>query len=171
MNKQRVVKYVMAANMLAAVAACGDHGGANAGAKQTGFPGQVTAGGGTSGEVMARSAQKKTDGTYAGGTPGIAGGSGGNTSGAATGGSVQESGRGPSHGVNTPQGAQASGTQAAGTPGIPGGSGGNTGGAATGGSMPQVDQGKAQGSTSSSSASQSSTSVTNASSTTSSTRR
>lgn len=69
---------------------------------QTKFPGQVTAGGGTSGEVLARSAKPTTDATYAGGTPGIAGGSGGTTGGAATAGTVQESGQGPSKGTTQP---------------------------------------------------------------------
>jgi hypothetical protein len=69
---------------------------------QTKFPGQVTAGGGSSGEVMARTARPETDATYAGGTPGIAGGSGGNTGGAETGGTTQESGQGPSQGVSQP---------------------------------------------------------------------
>ena len=55
---------------------------ASNGVIQTKFPGEVTSGGGTSGEVIARSAKPVTDATYAGGTPGIAGGSGGNTSGA-----------------------------------------------------------------------------------------
>lgn len=79
------------------MAACSDRDGAmraDAGVLKTGFPGQITAGGGTSGEVLAQTT--KTDGSYAGGTPGIAGGSGGNTGGAATAGAVQESGHGPS---------------------------------------------------------------------------
>lgn len=54
------------------------------GAEKTGFPGQVTAGGSTSGEVMAR-AKPQVD-TSTGGTPGIPQGSGGNTGGAAMGG-------------------------------------------------------------------------------------
>jgi hypothetical protein len=66
---------------------------AEAGVRKTNFPGMVTAGGGTSGEVMARSQKPATDGSYAGGTPGIAGGTSG---GAATAGTVQESGHGPS---------------------------------------------------------------------------
>jgi hypothetical protein len=67
---------------------------ADAGIRKTAFPGMVTAGGGTSGEVIARSAQPVTDGSYAGGTPGIAGGAGGNAGGASTGGTFQESGHG-----------------------------------------------------------------------------
>lgn len=69
---------------------------------QTKFPGQVTAGGGTSGQIMARSAKPETNAAYAGGTPGIAGGSGGNTGGAALGGTVTETGQGPSSGVKPP---------------------------------------------------------------------
>ena len=93
---------------------------------QTGYPGQMTAGGGSSGEVMARTARPATDATYAGGTPGIAGGAGGNTGGAETGGTVQESGQGPSHGVSQPS--------SAGRPGAtlqPGDTGGATAPAAT----------------------------------------
>ena len=69
---------------------------ADDGIRKTGFPGMVTAGGGTSGEVIARSAKPLSDGSYAGGTPGIAGGAGGNTGGTATAGTAQESGHGPS---------------------------------------------------------------------------
>lgn len=69
---------------------------------QTRYPGQVSAGGMTSGQIMARTARPETDATYAGGTPGIAGGSGGNTSGAETGGATRETGQGPSSGVTQP---------------------------------------------------------------------
>jgi hypothetical protein len=72
------------------------------GVRQTKFPGMVTAGGGSSGEVLARNAKPVTDGTYAGGTPGIAGGAGGTSGGAATAGHVQESGQGPSSGTTQP---------------------------------------------------------------------
>jgi hypothetical protein len=87
----------------AALAGC-DRGHTNPkdGVIQTKFPGQVTAGGGTSGQIMARSAKPETNAAYAGGTPGIAGGSGGNTSGAALGGTVTETGQGPSSGVTAP---------------------------------------------------------------------
>jgi hypothetical protein len=81
-----------------------------AGVLQTKFPGQVTAGGGTSGQVLARTGRPVTDATYAGGTPGIAGGSGGTTGGAATGGTVQESGQGPSTGTTQPASAGRPGT-------------------------------------------------------------
>lgn len=69
---------------------------ADAGMRKTNFPGMVTAGGGTSGEVMERNKKPKTDGSYAGGTPYHAGGAEGNTGGTATAGAVQESGHGPS---------------------------------------------------------------------------
>ena len=96
--------------ILAGVAACcallagcqRDRPAASHGIIQTGYPGQVTAGGSSSGQVMARTARPETDATYAGGTPGIAGGSGGNTSGAETGGATQESGLGPSSGTTQP---------------------------------------------------------------------
>lgn len=75
------------------------------GVRQTKFPGMVTAGGGTSGEVLVKNAKPVTDGTYSGGTPGHAGGAGGNTGGAATAGHVQESGQGPSSGTSQPSSA------------------------------------------------------------------
>jgi hypothetical protein len=76
------------------------------GIEQTKYPGQVTAGGRTSGAIIASTAKPVTDATYAGGTPGIAGGSGGTTSGAEVGGSVRETGQGPTSGVTPPSGAQ-----------------------------------------------------------------
>ena len=66
-----------AAALLLSTAGCKQHGDQSM--RETKFPGMVTAGGGTSGQVMAASAKPQTDGTYAGGTPGIAGGAGGNT--------------------------------------------------------------------------------------------
>ena len=89
-----------AAALLLSTAGCKRHG--DDAMRETRFPGMVTAGGGTSGQVMARNDKPKTDATYAGGTPGIAGGAGGNTAGAATGGSTTETGQGPSSGVTTP---------------------------------------------------------------------
>lgn len=142
MDAKHLALYVVAAGTLAGISGCDKReatsSGSNTGAAQTGFPGQVSAGGGTSGEVMGRAGPVR-EGAYAGGTPGIAGGSGGNTGGAATGGSVQESGRGPS------QGTTEEGVQSGGTPGIAGGSGGNTGGAATGGSVQEPVQGQPPG--------------------------
>ena len=92
--------------LASALAAC-DRGGAPAanGVIQTKYPGQVSAGGMTSGQLMARTARPEIDATYAGGTPGIAGGSGGNTSGAETGGETRETGQGPSSGVTQPSSA------------------------------------------------------------------
>ena len=92
--------HAAAAALLLSAAGCKQHGD-NA-MRETKFPGMVTAGGGTSGQVMAAHAGPKTDATYAGGTPGIAGGAGGNTSGAATGGTVRETGQGPTAGVSAP---------------------------------------------------------------------
>jgi hypothetical protein len=102
----------MAVLVLLAAAGCKRHG--DSAQRQTKFPGMVTAGGGTSGQVMAAHGGAKTDATYAGGTPGIAGGKGGNTGGAETGGAVHETGTGPSQGVTPPGGASMPGaTQAA----------------------------------------------------------
>ena len=99
---------MVAVAVLLGAAGCKQHGD-NAQVK-TKFPGMVTAGGGTSGQVMAAHGGPKTDAGYAGGTPGIAGGSGGNTSGAGTGGSTTESGKGPTQGVTPPSGAGTQGT-------------------------------------------------------------
>jgi hypothetical protein len=90
------------------LAACRQHG--EAAQRQTHFPGMVTAGGHTSGEVMAANGGPKMNAGYAGGTPGIAGGAGGNTSGAATGGTVTETGQGPSRNVTPPSGAGTQGS-------------------------------------------------------------
>lgn len=83
------------------LAACGRAPtAAQAGIGQTGFPGQVTAGGGTSGEVMARTGaataasgnqegmRGQAPGGSVAGTPSIPEGSGGTTSGAAMGGTT-----------------------------------------------------------------------------------
>jgi hypothetical protein len=94
--------------LLVLLAGCKQHG--DEAQRQTKFPGMVTAGGGTSGQVMAANAGPKTNAAYAGGTPGIAGGSGGNTAGAETGGTVRETGQGPSQGATPPSGAGTHGT-------------------------------------------------------------
>jgi hypothetical protein len=99
---------IMVMAVLTAIAGCKQHGD-NA-QRKTKFPGMVTADGGTSGQVMAAHAGPKTNAGYAGGTPGIAGGSGGNTAGAETGGSVRETGQGPSQGATPPGGAGTQGT-------------------------------------------------------------
>ncbi|MET0855730.1 MAG: hypothetical protein ABWY27_03180 [Telluria sp.] len=95
MSSTRLIVTLGVAAMLAAACSRQDMA-ADAGMRKTSFPGMVTAGGGTSGEVIARNAKPVTDASYAGGTPGIAGGSGGTTGGTATAGAVQESGHGPS---------------------------------------------------------------------------
>jgi hypothetical protein len=86
---------------------------------QTKFPGQVTAGGMTSGQIMAHSAKPETNAVYGGGSPFIAGGSGGNTAGAAMGGTVSETGQGPSQGITKPTGAIQGGNQPLGEGGKP----------------------------------------------------
>lgn len=78
---------------------------------QTKFPGQVSAGGMTSGQIMARSNKPETNAVYGGGSPFIAGGSGGNTAGAAMGGTVAETGQGPSKGIAEPSGAMQGGNK------------------------------------------------------------
>jgi hypothetical protein len=72
--------------LLAAVAGCGNRDREQS-INQTGFPGQITAGGGSSGEVMNRSAHA-TEGGSARGTPGIPQGSEGNVGGTAMGGTT-----------------------------------------------------------------------------------
>ena len=74
---------------LALLAACSPND-SNYAMRQTSFPGMVTAGGGTSGEVMARAKTPQTAGSTAGGTPYHAGGADGNTGGAATAGTTAQ---------------------------------------------------------------------------------
>jgi hypothetical protein len=95
MSSTRLLVAVGVAALLASACTRQDKS-ADAGMRKTNFPGMVTAGGGTSGEVMARAKKPATDASYAGGTPFHAGGAGGTTGGTATAGSVQESGHGPS---------------------------------------------------------------------------
>ncbi|MGX4641207.1 hypothetical protein [Massilia sp. SYSU DXS3249] len=112
----------VAAGVLACAMLAGcDRGYTNAkdGVEQTKFPGQVTAGGLTSGQVMARSAKPETNAAYSGGTPGIAGGAGGTTGGAALGGTVTESGQGPNQGATTPASAGQGGNKPQGDYGGP----------------------------------------------------
>jgi hypothetical protein len=94
-SKQLIVIAGLAA-VLAAGCSRRDNAAADAGMRKTNFPGMVTAGGGTSGEVIARNKRPATDASYAGGTPYHAGGAGGTAGGTATAGAVQESGHGPS---------------------------------------------------------------------------
>lgn len=93
------------AALLAAAGCDRGYRDSTAGVRQTKFPGQVTAGGRTSGQVIAASAKPTTDATYAGGHPGMAGGAGGTTGGAATAGTVSETGKGPSQGTAPTSGA------------------------------------------------------------------
>ena len=67
--------------------ACSDEGSPSGTIRQTGFPGQVTAGGTSSGEVMSHI--QNTVEQMPAGTPGIPEGSGGTTGGAAMGAAVQ----------------------------------------------------------------------------------
>ena len=108
--------------VLASAMLCGcdrGHTSAKDGIVQTKFPGQVTAGGLTSGQIMARSAKPETNAVYGGGSPFIAGGSGGNTGGAAMGGTVTETGQGPARGVTDPSGAMQGGNKPLGDNGAP----------------------------------------------------
>ncbi|UVW27394.1 hypothetical protein [Massilia sp. H6] len=102
---------ILTCGALAALAmlASGCDRGGNAsvnGIEQTRYPGQVTAGGLSSGTIIAAAPRPVTDAVYAGGTPGHAGGAGGTSSGAETAGTVRETGVGPSRGVTPPTGAQ-----------------------------------------------------------------
>jgi hypothetical protein len=106
-----------------------DRAGEDRQSKQTGFPGQVSAGGGTSGEVMAR-AGGTTAMPAPSGTPGIPQGAGGTTGGAASAQAPSAGGGAPHEGT---RGQSTAGTGSSGTPGIPEGSGGTTSGAAMGG--------------------------------------
>jgi len=114
--------YLLITGVLASAMLCGcdrGHTSAKDGVIQTKFPGQVTAGGQTSGQVMARSAKPETNAVYGGGSPFIAGGSGGNTGGAALGGTVTETGQGPEKGVTDPSGAMQGGNKPLGDNGGP----------------------------------------------------
>lgn len=132
MRALRVVTATAAVVGLLAACSESDSDRAGTGAQQTRFPGQVSAGGGTSGEVMARSAPPADTAAMPSGTPGIPQGSGGTTSGAAMGGT-----HGPSTGANAGQegmrGQAPPGGSVSGTPSIPEGAGGTPSGAAMGG--------------------------------------
>ncbi len=69
------------------LSACSDQRAQSSAVRQTGFPGQVSAGGTSSGEVMSRA--PNTVAQMPAGTPGIPQGSGGTTGGAALGATVQ----------------------------------------------------------------------------------
>lgn len=101
-----------------AVAGCNNGNGPNgnnAAVNKTGFPGQVTAGGGTSGDVIAQ-AKGGVNTQGPSGTPGIPQGKGGNTGGAAMGGTTGATGS--QEGANT-QPPNTGGAPAAATSGVP----------------------------------------------------
>jgi hypothetical protein len=149
---------------LVLVAGCGPHGpGSEDGVQQTKFPGMVSAGGGTSGEVIARTGGKQAPPPA--GTPGIPQGAGGNTGGAAPGGTVAKgdagtsgvpAGEGPqkaasaaadpgASGVVPPgvsaSAATSSGAAVGGLSNVPGAVAGTSSGAAAGGSRPASSPG------------------------------
>lgn len=95
---------LMLLGTLTLLAGCREQAPAASGVIQTKYPGQISAGGASSGAIMAATARPTTNAIYGGGTPGIAGGAGGNTSGAEIGGATRETGQGPSSGTTTPTG-------------------------------------------------------------------
>jgi hypothetical protein len=132
------------------------------GVVQTKFPGQVSAGGGTSGEVIAQAGGKQT--APPAGTPGIPQGAGGNTGGAALGGTMPKEsasaaglpqGEGPQKAASAaadpgptgvvPPGVSASaatsGAAVGGMSNVPGAVAGASSGAAGGGSRPASSPG------------------------------
>lgn len=89
--------------LTAGLAACGNQrAGDDVRADQTKFPGQVSAGGGTSGEVIARG-MKEPVVVGPSGTPGIPQGSEGNVGGAALGGTVPKETEIGGSGAKTPE--------------------------------------------------------------------
>jgi hypothetical protein len=89
MFKKAVALLALSSVLLGSITGCTNRPDASSdtGVRQTHFPGEVTAGGGTSGEVMERSKKVASSGAPSG-TPGIPEGSEGNTSGAALGGTT-----------------------------------------------------------------------------------
>lgn len=130
MNNARHVLLAIPITLLLSLTACSDQE-SEIGARQTNFPGQVTAGGGTSGEVLARNGALKNNPDPSG-TPGIPQGAGGNTGGAAMGGTTSATG-GPTGSSKEGIRGQSTTGDASGTPSIPEGAGGNPSGAAMGG--------------------------------------
>lgn len=90
MNKRSFILPALA--VLLAAGGCSERSDLEAARKevtQTKFPGMVTSGGDTSGQVLARAKSSEVSSSAnASGTPGIPEGSGGNTSGAALGGTT-----------------------------------------------------------------------------------
>lgn len=145
MPMNRIPVFGLSLIFLSALAACGRDDPTH-NVNQTKFPGQVTAGGNTSGEVMARNTPATTSHPAAG-TPGIPQGSGGTTGGTATAGTTPATTSAPANPPsntvpNQPgdnegvRGQTPGGTGASGTPGIPEGAGGTPSGAEMGGTTP-----------------------------------
>jgi hypothetical protein len=89
MFKNAVALLAVSSALLGTITGCGNRSDTppDTGVRQTHFPGQVTADGATSGEVMERSKKVASSGAPSG-TPGIPEGSEGNTGGAALGGTT-----------------------------------------------------------------------------------
>lgn len=90
MFKKAVALLALSFALLGSITGCAgrhDASSSDPSVRQTHFPGEVTAGGGTSGEVMEHSKEIASSGAPSG-TPGIPEGSGGNTGGAALGGTT-----------------------------------------------------------------------------------
>lgn len=121
--------------LMAGLSAC-DRNDPTRNVNQTKFPGQVTAGGGTGGEIMARSSAAATKSQPVAGTPGIPQGAGGTTGGTATAGSAGATVAPATAGQEGLRGQAPGGTGVAGTPGIPEGAGGTPSGAEMGGTTP-----------------------------------
>lgn len=91
--------------LLILLAGCGEDKPQPGTVRQTGFPGQISAGGSSSGEIMSR--KPNTVAGMPAGTPGIPGGSGGNVAGASLGATAQgESTAGGSAGPTAAQAGQ-----------------------------------------------------------------
>lgn len=139
MKNRRALTLALSAGLVV-MSGCDREGEAGNEVRQTGFPGMVSSGGMTSGEVMARAGKAK-DTPDPSGTPGIPQGAGGTTGGVQMGGTSGATGGptgGPAGTVETTRqegvrGQTAGGTGSSGTPGIPEGAGGTPSGAAMGG--------------------------------------
>jgi hypothetical protein len=135
MLMNRIPVFGFSLMLLTGLAAC-DRNDPTRNVNQTKFPGQVTAGGGTGGEIMARTKHDTTVSKPVAGTPGIPQGSGGTTGGANTVGSSGAVTTPATPGQEGTRGQAPGGTGVAGTPGIPEGAGGTTSGAEMGGTTP-----------------------------------
>jgi hypothetical protein len=131
----RIPAFGLSLALTMALAACGRDDPTH-NVRQTKFPGQVTSGGPTSGEVMARNSAAATKSEPVAGTPGIPQGAGGTTGGTATAGSTGAVVTPKTAGQEGERGQIPGGTGVAGTPGIPEGAGGTPSGAEMGGTSP-----------------------------------